>query len=156
MLWCEDYPPETCGSLFQSRKGQCFLIPPTVLSNRPFEFLHRPELGMDGPMPSLFRSNGPRTSHIIRICLKDIVLPFSVRPPNRMDGREVEDVKTHPRDLGKNLLAILERSVLPRARRKGSWKKFIPGAEEGPLSFDHHRQFLPIEGSKSPVGVSAH
>src|SRR5215510_10978166 len=64
------------------------------------EIVQGPELGMDGSMPAGSRANGPGTAWIIGSGHGGIVLALAVDLANRMNGREIEDVKTHMRQIG--------------------------------------------------------
>src|SRR6266404_269876 len=76
------------------------------------EIVQGPKLWMDSCMPAGGRSNGPGTAWIIGGGHGGIVLALAVDLANRMNGREIEDVKTHMRQIGQTCLTILERPVL--------------------------------------------
>src|SRR2546427_8935349 len=81
------------------------------------EIVQSPELLMDGRMPAGSRPNGPGTAWIIGGGHGGIVLALAVDLANRMNGRQIQDVKTHTRQVGQTCLAILEGSVLAWHRR---------------------------------------
>src|SRR5215813_1954528 len=104
------------------------------------EIVQSPELWMDGRMPAGSRPNGPGTAWIIEGGHGSIVLALAVHLANRMNGRQIEDVKTHARQVGQSCLAILEGPVLAWHRRAGAWNHLIPGAEAGLGTVHHHRE----------------
>src|SRR5215475_13155153 len=64
------------------------------------EIVQGPELWMDGRMPAGGRPNGPGTPWVIGSSHGGIVLTLAVDLANGMNGREIEDVKTHTRQIG--------------------------------------------------------
>src|SRR5713101_8927570 len=93
------------------------------------EIVQGPKLWMDGRMPASVRPNGPGTAWIIGSGHGGIVLALAVDLANRMNGREIEHIKTHMRDIGQAGLTVLERTVLAWQRRAGARKHLVPGTE---------------------------
>src|SRR6266581_4922006 len=120
------------------------------------EIVQGPKLWMDSCMPAGGRSNGPGTAWIIGGGHGGIVLALAVDLANRMNGREIEDVKTHTRQIGQTCLTILEGSVLAWHRRAGAWKHLIPGAEAGLVTVHHHRELAWGGGRKMAIRIHRH
>src|SRR5215475_12804833 len=124
--------------------------------NQAPEIVQGPELWMDGRMPTGIRPNGPGTAWVIGGGYGGIVLALAVDLANRMDGREIEDVKTHMRQIGQTCFAILKRTVLAWQRRAGARKHLVPGAEAGLGTLYHHRELTWGGGSKTAVRIQGH
>src|SRR5262245_56892404 len=106
---------------------------------------------MDGSMPAGGRPNGPGSAWVIVAGHAGIVLALAVDLANRMNGREVEDVKTHTRQVGQTCFAILEGYVLAWHRRARAWKHLIPGAEASFVTVHHHRKLAWGGGGKPAI-----
>src|SRR6266851_261837 len=120
------------------------------------EIVQGPELWMDGRMPAGGRPNGPGTAWIIGGGHGGIVLALAVHLANRMNGRKIENVKTHTRQVGQTCLASLEGTVLAWHRRAGAWKHLIPGAKAGLVTVHHHRELAWGGGGKTAVRIQGH
>src|SRR5262249_12691983 len=87
-----------------------------------FEVLERPQLGIDPRVPTLLGADRPRTAGIARPRHERAVAALAVRVPDRVDGRQVEDVEPELREVRENRPDALEPA--PRAR-----EELVPGAE---------------------------
>ncbi len=124
--------------------------------NQASEIVQGPKLWMDSCMPAGGRSNGPGTAWIIGGGHGGIVLALAVDLANRMNGREIEDVKTHTRQIGQTCLTILECPVLAWQRRAGARKHLVPGAEAGLVTVHHHRELTWGGSGKTAVRIQGH
>src|SRR5262245_5844320 len=80
---------------------ECYLYPILLgFGDQAPEIVQGPELWMDGRMPAGGRPNGPGTPWVIGSSHGGIVLTLAVDLANGMNGREIEDVKTHTRQIG--------------------------------------------------------
>src|SRR5215470_7364701 len=131
---------------------------PVLLScgEQALEIVQGPELGMDGRMPAGGRPDGPGTAWIIGSGNGGIVLALAVDLANRMNGRKIEDIKTHTCQVGQTCLAILEGTMLAWHRRAGAWKHLIPGAEAGLVTVYHHRELAWGGSRKTAVRIQGH
>src|SRR5215471_6169109 len=120
------------------------------------EIVQGPELGMDSRMPANGRSDGPGTAWIVGSGHGGIVLALAVDLANRMNGRKIEDIKTHVRQVGQTCLAILEGTMLAWQRRAGARKHLIPGAKAGLVTVHHHRELAWRGGRKTAVRIPRH
>jgi hypothetical protein len=120
------------------------------------EIVQGPELWMDGCMPAGSRANGPGTAWIIGGGYGGIVLTLTVELANRMDGREIEDVKPHMRYIGQTCFAILKCTMLAWHYCAGTWKHLVPGTEAGLVTVHHHRKLVWAGGGKTPVRIQGH
>ena len=82
--------------------------------NKTAEVLKRAQLGMDGVVSAFGGADRVGAAGIAFLCGHRIVAALAVFPADRMDRREVDDVKAHGRDIGQPLDAVPERSVLTR------------------------------------------
>src|SRR5262252_7340839 len=65
-----------------------------------------------------------------------IVSALAIGPADRVDGGEIDYVKSHPADIGKPRDAILERAVPTRNRALAAGYHFIPRAIARPRPVD--------------------
>src|SRR5215471_15336711 len=75
------------------------------------KIVEAPELWMNGHMAARGRSNGPGAAWITGGSHGGIVLALAVELANRVNRREIEDVKTHTRQIRQTCLTILESAV---------------------------------------------
>src|SRR5262249_35516118 len=113
------------------------------------EIVQGPELGMDSRMSASGRPDGPRTAWIIGSGHGGIVLALAVDLANRMNGRKIEDIKTHTCQVGQTCLAILEGTMLAWQWCAGAWKHLVPDAEAGLVTIHHHRELAWRGGRKT-------
>src|SRR5262249_53177841 len=85
--------------------------------------------------------NRPRTARITRLCGCAVVLALAMCSPDRMDGRKIENVKTHARHVVESFLARPETRH-SFTRRAGTRKHLVPRAESRPLAVHPHEKFL--------------
>ena len=124
--------------------------------DEPLEVRQRPEGGVYGFMAALFRPYCPGAPGVLAARAGRVVLPLSSGPADRVNGREVDNVEPHARDLRKKLLALSERALPARFTRAGAREDLIPCAEKGLLPVDHQGERPFIDGLDAPVGVSFH
>src|SRR5215813_550123 len=111
---------------------------------------------MDSHMPASCRSDGPGTAWIVGRGHGGIVLALAMYLANRMNGRKIEDIKTHTCQVGQTCLAILEGTMLAWHRRAGAWKHLIPGTEAGLVTVHHHCELAWGGGYKTAVRIHGH
>ena len=73
------------------------------------------QFGVDGFMAAFAGTNGPGAAGFAGLAFRIIVLSFPKRFADGMDGRQIENIKTHFGDSRQGRLAIFERAVLPSA-----------------------------------------
>src|SRR5262245_8750405 len=120
------------------------------------EIVQGPELWMDGRMPAGGRPNGPGTAWVIGSGHGGIVLTLAMDLANRMNGREIEDVKTHMSQIGQTCFTILERTVLAWQHRAGARKHLVPGAEAGLGTVHHHCELTWRGRGRAAVRIQGH
>ena len=69
------------------------------------------ELRQYGLVPSLGRPDCPGTPHVIGFGPQTVVRALAIDTPNRMDGREVQNIETHFRDSRELSFHIAKRAV---------------------------------------------
>ena len=69
------------------------------------------ETGMDGFVAALSRADGPGAAYVVRAGSGAVVGALAEGAANRVDGRQVEDVKAHGGDLRQQELDIGEGAV---------------------------------------------
>ena len=95
------------------------------------EVLHRAQLRVRGRVVL----DGPRGTHVARLCSHRIVAALAVHLADGMNGREVDGVKTHLRHAGQRALRGLKGAVdgvaicVPTAG--GAGEELVPGAVAG-------------------------
>src|SRR5206468_10404676 len=88
----------------------------------------------------------PRTSRITGPGFACVVFAFTMGMADRVNRREVENVETHFRNLGKNALTVFKRAA-------GSGKHFIPCAESRANRVDGHAKFF-VQSGIGSVGIT--
>ena len=68
--------------------------------DQPAEAGQGAELGMDLKVTTLLRPDRPGTAGVLRAGLQSVVLAFAIGSTDGVDGRQVEDVEAHARDVG--------------------------------------------------------
>ena len=87
------------------------------------------ELRVDRVVASFGRADGPRAADVARLSALGVVPPLAVRPPDRVDRRQVDDVEAQRRELGDHLRDACEPA--PRAR-----EQLVPRARAGAIALD--------------------
>src|SRR5688572_20223299 len=103
---------------------------------KPLDVGNRSELRMHGGVSALVRADCPRTAYVTFLRGDLVVLSLAMRRADRMNGRQIEHVKTHLRDSRQLSFDVGERSVDSLFRRCGPWKQLIPGTERCLLAID--------------------
>ena len=116
------------------------------------ELLQGAQLGVDRGVPALEAADGPRTAGVALGGLRGPVAALASRPPDGVDGREVQDVEPHVGHVGQLRPDVGERPVAQWVRRGRAREHLVPRAEAGLLPIDRHREDL---RHRRPVGVFA-
>ena len=106
-------------------------------------------------MASLLGADRPRAAWLARLRAGRVVASFPVRLADGVDGRQVEDVEAHVRDVGQAVLEVAERAVHTRLSRRAR-ECLVPGAEPRALRLDHDLQLALVSGAERAVGVPVH
>src|SRR6185369_13493823 len=77
---------------------------------------------------ALLRADRPGAADVAGLCAHCVVLAFARRDAYGMDGRQVQDIEAHFRDVRKPLDDVAERAVRPVAARRAR-KHLIPARE---------------------------
>ena len=85
---------------------------------------------------------------------RELFFPLRNVAPDRMDGRKIDDIEAHRRDVRKPCFAIAKGPVTPRLRRTGSRKYFVPGREARLFAVDGHGQLLSRSGWQVAIGIA--
>src|SRR6266849_9974993 len=92
-------------------------------------------------VPTFFGPNGPWTSGVVGRRRRRVVLALSLGSPDRMDRWQVQDVKSHARDVIEPVDAIAKSTVASRIRGARAGEHFVPGTKARSLWVDHDDQF---------------
>src|SRR5690242_122830 len=84
---------------------------------------------MDGGVAALLGADRPRAAGIVGASLERVVLSLAIRPPDRVDRRQVDDVEPEVGQLGQEGLEA--REAAPGAR-----EQLVPRTERGELTVD--------------------
>ena len=116
------------------------------------EVLEAAELGMDRVVTALRPADRPRRAGIARARIERVVGPLAIRPADRVDRRQVDDVEAELRQLRQHPLDPGEAAE--RAR-----EELVPGAEARELAVDLDgvelapRRVVPIRGGRGERGL---
>src|SRR2546428_6205591 len=126
---------------------QCHVDPPAFRSrNKAAKIIESSELGVNGLVSPLLRTDRPRASGLARLGFARVVFPFAMRVSDRMNRGKIKNVEAHFSDLGNyDPLAILERPAGPR-------KHFVPRTEARANGVDGNPQ-LPVMRGPGSVGI---
>ena len=91
------------------------------------------QLRMDGGVPALRRTDGPRATRVLRPGLQRIACPFAMDVPDGVDRREVEDVESH----GGHPIELADHTS---ETSEGTGEQLVPGRELRQLPLHPHRQ----------------
>src|ERR1700733_8827395 len=108
---------------------------------------------MDAGVPTVFGSDGPRATRVVRPRGGFIVLALSKCVPDGMDGRKIQNVKPHSSNVGKPRLGIAQRSVAARCGCARPWEQFVPGRKASLFAVDYDGELLRIPRSESAIRV---
>ena len=75
--------------------------------------------------------------------------------PDRMNRRQIQNVKAHRGDIGKQPLAVLKSPVRAGLGGARPRKHLIPSAAARFLAVDHHGEFLGISGFGVSIGIAS-
>src|ERR1700735_4907706 len=96
---------------------------------------------MDSFMTTFARTYGPRTSGVGRVDLQAIIFSFSSSATDGMDGRKVQNIKTHVGDIGKACDAIAKSSGRGGIFSARAGEHFIPGTAARFFAIHRNSQF---------------
>src|SRR6185436_6977795 len=97
--------------------------------------LESPQIGMDRLVPPLLRADRPRAADVAGLRAHGIVRALARRHADGMDGREVEDVEAHLRDLWQALDHVAEGAVRAVAAHRAR-EELVPAREPRPDRID--------------------
>ena len=103
---------------------------------QPVKVLERAELRQDVLVSALGRSDRPGAADIAGLGAQTVVRPLAIDPADGVDGRKVQHVESHFREIRQPRLDILEGAVLPGCRGGRARKQFVPAAEGRTLAID--------------------
>ena len=83
-------------------------------------------------------ADGPGAARVPRRRVRRAVPTLAAGPPDRMDGRQVEDVESHVRHVRQLGPHVGEGAVAVRVGGGRTREHLVPGAETGPLPVGHH------------------
>jgi hypothetical protein len=97
------------------------------------------ELVEDGVVSALGRTHRPRAADVVGTRVERVVAALAPHAPDRVDGREVDDVEAHALHVGQPGLAVGEAAV-PAGHTGGrARKEFVPARAARPHPLDRHR-----------------
>ena len=96
---------------------------------------------MNGIVAALVASYRPRRARITRPALLRVVGALAVAAADGMDGRKVEHVETHGRDLGQARLGLGEGRPARGISALRPRKQLVPSAHPAPFAIDPEREF---------------
>src|SRR5680860_1596287 len=94
--------------------------------DKAMKVLQRAERGLDGVMTPGGASDGVGAARIARKCGDGIVAPLAVDFTDGVNGRKVEDIKTHLLDFVEPGDHVIKRATLSRHRSRRARKQLIP------------------------------
>ena len=104
--------------------------------HQPAEVLERAERRMDGGVTAFLRADRPGTARIRRGGFERVVRALALRPPDRVDRRQVQDVEPEVGEIGEPGFGVAKRPVAPGLRTGRARKQFVPGTEARALAID--------------------
>ncbi|MNM80858.1 hypothetical protein D3C81_928400 [compost metagenome] len=105
-------------------------------------------------MPALLTANGVRAARILRLGLQGIVAALAVTLADRMDGREIQHVKTHVTDHRQTFMHVIEGAMACWIIGNGAGKQLIPAGEQGLAPFDVQRILRAAAEECAVVGLA--
>jgi len=119
------------------------------------EILDRSKLGVDRLVAAFGRADRPGTACVLRERDQRVVPALAVDAADGMDGRKVQHVEAHLRDIGQPRLAVAEGPVPRGLARRRAREHLVPGGEARPLAIDDER-ILDLAGDReTAVGMPA-
>src|SRR5213594_1348697 len=119
--------------------------------DEPVEVLESAKVWMDGGVAAVGTADRPRAARIAGGRDEGVVAPLAVSPPDRVDGRQVDDVEAHRRGARQLRLGFLEGGA-PIGGRSRAREELVPGGESRALRVDDHleltlgpRRLRPVE-----------
>ena len=92
------------------------------------KIFQRTQFRVYGVVAAFGRADRIGTAGIALLRRRRVVASLAIDPSDRVDRREVDDVKTHRGDIGQPRDAILEGAVLAGHLALAAWDHFVPGA----------------------------
>src|SRR5262245_42381811 len=80
-------------------------------TDKPVEIVNGAEAWLDCGMPAGCGADGPRAARIPGRCREGVVAPFAMRLADRMDGRQIDDIEAHGRDIREPCLRLAKRAA---------------------------------------------
>ena len=124
--------------------------------NQPLEVLERAQLRMYRIMATFRRSDRVGAAGIIGRRAKGIVLAFSILSSNGMNGREVQNIKTHLLDGRQALNNVHKRAVHFRCCAAGPGKELVPTCKRSPAPLNPQRVRHRARGFKASLAPCAY
>ncbi len=104
------------------------------------------ELGVHRGVAALRRADGPRAARIAGPGRERVVRALARGVTDRMDGRQVDDVESHPADVREPLDAIVEGAVTPGYPALRAREHLVPRREGGLGTVHHHLELAVVTG----------
>src|SRR5207253_7071713 len=117
--------------------------------DEPVEVVEGAELRVDRRVAALRAADRPGTARVAEPRRERVVLALAVRAPDRVDGRQVDDVEAHRRRALELRLRVLEGSA--RAR-----EELVPCGEARALAVGDDLELLLAPGRVGVVEVTLH
>ncbi len=124
------------------------------LATEVLEVLQRAELGVDGHVPALGRADGPGAADVVGLGLQAVVGPLAMGTPDRVDGRQVDDVEAELCDIRQHLLGLAQGAVAA-GRAERARKELVPGAEPRLGAIRDGRAHGRVRG-QGAIGIPGH
>ena len=117
------------------------------LRDEPLEGLEITQVGVDGVVPAVERTDGPRGPRVVGGRVETVVLPLPEGRTDGMDRGQVGHVETHRRDRLETRVRGVETTRDPVALLVahgplGAREELVPRRVEGAAAFDADRVFL--------------
>src|SRR4029077_1881551 len=130
----------------------------TVLTGDAYEsaeIIQGSELRVHRLVAALIGSDRPWASRLVGLCPHAVVGAFPMGAANGVDGRKVEHVESHARDVGQPFLDVAKRSVLALLAG-GPREHLVPRAVTRPLRLNDDLDLTAVGRGKAAVGVPFH
>jgi len=118
------------------------------------EVVETAECRMDRVVTSLGPADGPGASEVFLAGHEGVVGSLPEAGADRVNGRQVDDIESHPRDVGQPGGAVGQRSVAGRVGRCRPGEELVPGAEASAFTVYPYAQLDRIPGGQGAVGVA--
>jgi len=120
------------------------------------EVLQGPQGRLHGPVAAVLVADGPGGAGVARLGREPVVPPLAEARPDGVDGREVDHVEAHGREVGQPLHRVAEGAVPAGHPPLGAGEQLVPGGEAGPGPIHHHLQLPVVARGRAPVRVGLH